>query len=403
MNLNALRTYVCPLSKGHLSLLAFEEGEIELTPNDLHRAKHLGIVPQELARTIKTGVLYCDVSRKWYPIINYVPLFIDYGTEIHHEFLNRYQSESDVFTRYDIPDGVPRPGEEIIRKSFTKEWATLQLDDTSFGLTPEQRDFFVHLELDWPKNVLDRKDLKILEVGCGSGFESLSIDRVTQGEIYGVDLNVTLLRNGSALARSPFVNVATASLFAIPVRTGSFDVVYSSGVLHHTHSTKAAFEEILQYRRQDGVIYIWVYACEDVDATINSRLDWIAEAIFRPKLAQMRDFWQNIAVQFMARRHYKIYKKYGGYSRELWTRANSEHFIRDRWTALFAHRHSFNEVISWFLEHGLEYRLINPKEYQDHFKVALIGIGIRGVPREVLASCAFADGEVNRVVEPGTA
>jgi ubiquinone/menaquinone biosynthesis C-methylase UbiE/uncharacterized protein YbaR (Trm112 family) len=384
MKLNALYTYVCPLSKEPLSLHSFEEHEIELSPSDLARASALGIAPSGLARVVKTGVLSCEQSGKWYPIINYVPLLLDYATELHQDFLNRYRSQSEVFSRYDLPNGTPRPGEATIRKNFTKEWSTLHLDNTSFGYTPEQRDFFVHLELDWPQHVLTRKNLKVLEVGCGSGFESLSLDRVTQGEIYGFDLNATLLRNGDTLSKHPFVNVANASLFALPVVSGGFDIVYCSGVLHHTHSTKAAFEEILQYRRNDGMIYIWVYASEDSDYSIAGRLDWIREEIFRPRIAGASDFVQNLIVRFMAHRHYKVYSKYGGISKELWTMANSEHFIRDRWTALFAHRHSFINIIEWFREQGLEYRLIDPKAYRDYFKVPLIGIGIRGVPAAVL-------------------
>jgi hypothetical protein len=83
------------------------------------------------------------------------------------------------------------------------------------------------------------------------------------------------------------------------------------------------------------------YALEDSDYSIKGRLDWIREEIFRPRLAEASDFWQNLIVRFIARRHYNIYSPYGGLSKELWTMANSEHFIRDRWTALFAHRHSF--------------------------------------------------------------
>src|SRR4051794_1027605 len=123
MKINALNTYVCPISKGELSLHALEAHEINLTPDDIRRAKNLNLAAEELAQVVKTGILYCDTSRKWYPIINYVPLFIDYGTDIHREFVTAYQSQTDLFQRYEIPDRTPRSGEDTIRRTFTKEWA----------------------------------------------------------------------------------------------------------------------------------------------------------------------------------------------------------------------------------------------------------------------------------------
>ena len=35
------------------------------------------------------------------------------------------------------------------------------------------------------------------------------------------------------------------------------------------------------------------------------------EDIFRPRIAAMPDALQNVVVQFMTRRHYKMYKKVG--------------------------------------------------------------------------------------------
>ena len=157
----------------------------------------------------------------------------------------------------------------------------------------------------------------------------------------------------------------------------------------------------MQYRRQNGLIYIWVYAKEDMDRTMRTRIDWIREDIFRPRLAKMSDAWQNVIVKYMAKRHYKEYSTSGNYSKELWTHANSEHFIRDRWTALFAHRQSFNEVITWFLDNSLEYELVNPKQYYEHFKVPLIGIGIRGVSPETLARIEGASAPRRHGTEAG--
>jgi hypothetical protein len=128
----------------------------------------------------------------------------------------------------------------------------------------------------------------------------------------------------------------------------------------------------------------------DMDRSLSMRIEWITEDLIRPRLARLSDFWQNLIVRWLARRHFKNHRAHGVYSKELWKREKSEHFIRDRWTVPFAHRHSFKEVINWFLERRSEYRLVDPKRYYDHFKDPLIGIGLRGAPLAMLPQDAGA-------------
>jgi uncharacterized protein YbaR (Trm112 family)/ubiquinone/menaquinone biosynthesis C-methylase UbiE len=306
MKLNAMNTLACPLCRNQLSFIAFEQAKVELTPADLERCEALRIKASEVESTVKEGALICESCKVWYPIVNFVPLMIDYPTGVHQEFKSRFSSQLDALRTYAMPSAKPRPGEQTVQKNFTKQWRTLPLGKISFGLSRQQRDDFVRLELDWPANTV-RPGKRLLEVGCGSGFESLSLDRVTQGEINGFDLNLAVLRNGPNLDCKPFINVAVASLYALPVRRGTFDIVYSSGVLHHTFSTKAGFEEILKFKSSEGMIYIWVYANEDYCASIKNRLIWIREDIFRPLLAKMPGFLQNPLIKLMAWRHCRHY------------------------------------------------------------------------------------------------
>ena len=81
-------------------------------------------------------------------------------------------------------------------------------------------------------------------VGCGFGMESLSLRNVTGAEVFGTDLNLSLLNSGPKFPVQPFVHTAIASLFALPYEKQTFNVVYSHGVLHHTYSTKDAFESV---------------------------------------------------------------------------------------------------------------------------------------------------------------
>ena len=61
----------------------------------------------------------------------------------------------------------------------------------------------------------------------------------------------------------PRVHPIIASLFHLPFEPGSFAHVHSQGVIHHTYSTKAAFEAISAFTRPGGTLFVWVYAQED--------------------------------------------------------------------------------------------------------------------------------------------
>ncbi|MFN2492466.1 MAG: class I SAM-dependent methyltransferase [Pyrinomonadaceae bacterium] len=400
----ALNTLVCPFTRSELSLVSFEETPTGLTEQDIERCDRLGIDPAEANSAVKEGVLYSVKSGKWFPIVNYTPIMLDFPTNLHHEFKERNSSKTEVLTKYDMADGKPREGELFVQRSFTVEWDLLNHDNVSFGYTPAQRDEFVKIEFDWPPGVLEQSPLKILEVGAGSGFETASLERVTGGSIFGFDLNLALVRKGHLLYSNPFINTAIASAFRLPLRPRSFQVVYSNGVLHHTYSTKEAFDSIEQFRAEDGVICIWVYAYEDYNTGRLSALLYVAEWTFRPSIARLPDFWQNLVVKLLTRHFHYKYRTYGSLGRETWTVKDSEHQVRDRWTPLYAHRHSFKEVIMWMQEKGLRSELIDAKAYQEKIGIPLIGIGIRGASQayfDDLTQKQMTDGWSEELLEHG--
>jgi uncharacterized protein YbaR (Trm112 family)/SAM-dependent methyltransferase len=374
----ALQTLVCPFSQSELSLVSFEETPVNLTDQDMERCHRLGISPEDAKAAVKEGVLYSEQSRKWFPVVNYTPIMLDFPTDLHLDFKERHSSKTKVFEQYELPDGTPREGELFVQKTFTRQWDLLNHDNISFGFTPELRDEFVRLELDWPPGVLEQTPLKVLEVGAGSGFETASLERVTKGAVFGFDLNLALVKKGHLLSSNPFINNSISSLFRLPLRPRTFPLVYSSGVLHHTYSTKEAFDAIEPFRAPDGVIYIWVYALEDDNLNRKASILYLAETVLRPRIARASDFWQNLSVKLMTRYWHRKYTKYGALGREKWTLKDSEHTVRDRFTCLYAYRHSFKEVIMWFQDKGLRYDLIDAGAYHEKIGLALTGIGIRG-------------------------
>ena len=101
---------------------------------------------------------------------------------------------------------------------------------------------------------------RLLEIGCGMGTDLLQFAR-GGAEVTGVDLtprSVEISRQHFALyaARGDFAITDAESL---PFADGSFDVVYSNGVLHHTPDTAGAVREIHRVLRPGGQARVMLY------------------------------------------------------------------------------------------------------------------------------------------------
>src|SRR6185436_9288388 len=86
-------------------------------------------------------------------------------------------------------------------------------------------------------------DARIVEIGCGTGQMCLYLARADR-LVVGADLTRAALVRGAAAARRfglDRVQFVETDLLRPGLRAGSFDVVYSSGVLHHTPNPRASF------------------------------------------------------------------------------------------------------------------------------------------------------------------
>jgi len=112
--------------------------------------------------------------------------------------------------------------------------------------------------------LLDRAipaDARIVEVGCGTGQMSLYLSRADR-EIVAADLSRAALELGAAAARRydlRNVQFVETDLHRPGLKRGAFDVVYSSGVLHHTPNPRAAFAALAPLARPGGIVVAGVY------------------------------------------------------------------------------------------------------------------------------------------------
>jgi len=236
---------------------------------------------------------------------------------------------------YEAPDGIPNfrldsnPRAEAVRRLYeqspfpgypphaTLAWLRARAERSKFALLLDQA---------IPHNA------RIAEIGCGTGQMSLYLARADR-VVIGADLTRAALALAAKAARRfrmDRVLFIETDLHRPGLRPSSFDVVYSSGVLHHTPDPRASFARIARLARPGGTIVLGVY---NTFARIPLRLRRLAARVsgyrvipFDPVLHDRR----NEPARRLA-------------------------WLRDQYHHPEEHRHTLAEVQSWFAENGVEY------------------------------------------------
>ena len=193
--------------------------------------------------------------------------------------------------------------------------------------------------------LLDRSiagDARIVEVGCGTGQMCLYLARADR-VVVGVDLSRASILLGAAAARRfglDRVRFIEADLLHCGVQPAAFDVVFSSGVIHHTPNPRASFARLVQLARPGGTIVVGVYnAFARIPLRLRrlvARLSGFRVVPFDPILRDRRDEPER---------------------REAW--------LRDQYQHPEEHRHTLAEVQRWFAENGVEFLRSYPSAVLD--------------------------------------
>jgi SAM-dependent methyltransferase len=103
----------------------------------------------------------------------------------------------------------------------------------------------------------------ILEVGCGTAqLSNFLASSARSRTVFGADLSLSSLRLGEAFRSAHQINnlaLCQMNLFRPAFKPGSFDLVVSNGVLHHTSDPFGAFTSISKLVRPGGFIAIGLY------------------------------------------------------------------------------------------------------------------------------------------------
>jgi len=106
----------------------------------------------------------------------------------------------------------------------------------------------------------DFKGQSVLEVGCGSGIDTVEFARYG-AKVTAIDLTqvaVELTRTLLAEAGLP-ATVTQADVCGLPFEDNSFDCVYAFGILHHIPDVNKALAEIHRVLRVGGKVMAMLY------------------------------------------------------------------------------------------------------------------------------------------------
>lgn len=177
---------------------------------------------------------------------------------------------------------------------------------------------------------------KLIEVGSGTSQLSIMLSHGTNNQVIAFDATLNSLRLGEAFARKydlPNCNFVLGDMFSDPFEDEFFDVVWCSGVLHHTDDPEGGFEIISKWLKKDGIIIVGLYN------KIGRLRTNFRQFIFR----RMRPFWLAKKVIFFI----------DPIIRAQTSRVKKEAWFRDQYLHPIESKHTLKEILKWFDSNGI--------------------------------------------------
>jgi SAM-dependent methyltransferase len=285
---------------------------------------------------------------------------------------------SDDGREYRIQDGVPIMLVPETRESFSAKWK----------LAPDYRRstqaHYVHWylerfgfgDIESLRQFLKGKR-RILDAGTGHGRDAELFATSSESEVFGVDISHGIYNAYRDLNHLSNLHLIQADLTRLPFPPEFFDFISCDQVIHHTPDTHGSFLALLRHLAPSGHIGIYVYKtkgpirefCDDYirQRTVNLSVE---ECIrFSEAVTKFGKALSDLNVEFEVPEDIPILEiKAGKYNLQRFIYWNvmkcywndgidwPSNLITnfDWYHPLHAHRHSPEEVLSWYEAAGLE-------------------------------------------------
>lgn len=98
----------------------------------------------------------------------------------------------------------------------------------------------------------------MLDAGCGHGMYMRCLAE-WGAEVVGLDVGTAVRQSYNSIRGFSNAHGLQADVLAPALKPGTFDYVFSNGVIHHTSDTRLAFQQLASLVRPGGYLGVWVY------------------------------------------------------------------------------------------------------------------------------------------------
>lgn len=244
---------------------------------------------------------------------------------------------------FPIAQGIPRfTLTESYTESFGFQW-------NRFDVAQDEEDRKV-FEAKTGVRLADLAGLTVLDAGCGGGRYARLAARAG-ARVVAVDHSIAVEKARLVAGTEGRAVFLQADLNRLPLRPGSFDFVYSIGVLHHTPDTRAAFGALARMPRPGGRLSVWVYRRNTaLQEKLNDWARWLTVRSPRPALLALCHGLAALGAIPLLNR--TLNKVFNFSSLPSWRMRVCDNF--DWYGPRYQWHHGVAEVRAWFREAGFE-------------------------------------------------
>ena len=188
--------------------------------------------------------------------------------------VNSGSSRPSPIVTPNVAPNIKRQVQKFWQKSPCDSWFTNERRGTlAFYRSLDQHRYKVHPQLQSAVGFEKTCGLRVLEIGCGCGSEAERFSRAgahyTAIDLTNAALGITRKRFQLANLEGRFVQGDAENL---PFADGSFDLVYSHGVLHHTPDTPRTIREVHRVLSPGGRAVVMLYYRDSFNYRVNLKM-----------------------------------------------------------------------------------------------------------------------------------